>query len=108
MRPDGGHGARRRSAALHFTAGEARSLGLHVPRRPRQTTDFPRRRGVSDHCSFLFNVVSCSFNPLISPYSFLSNVHADDTELSDEKFAKLLQEVLGEVPDELLSRQIER
>jgi hypothetical protein len=108
MRPDGGHGARRRGAVQHFTAEEARSLGLHVPRLPRQTTDFPRRRDVSDHCSFLFNVVSCSFNHLISLYSFLSNVNADDTELSDEKFAKLLHEVFGEVPNELLPRQIER
>jgi hypothetical protein len=55
-RPDEGHGAHRRGVALHFTAEEARPLGLHVPRRPRQTTDFPRRQGAFDHCSFLFNM----------------------------------------------------
>jgi hypothetical protein len=39
---------------------------------------------------------------------FLSNVHADDIELSDEKFAKLLQEVFGEIPDELLPLNLAR
>jgi hypothetical protein len=55
-RPDEGHAAHRRGVALHFTVEEARPLGLHVPRRPRQTTDFPRRQGAFDHCSFLFNM----------------------------------------------------
>jgi hypothetical protein len=35
-------------------------------------------------------------------------VHADDNELSDEKFAKLLQEVFGEIPDELLPLNLAR
>jgi hypothetical protein len=53
MKPDWGPGARRRGAALHFTAEEARPLGLHVPRCPRQTADFPRRQDASDHCFFV-------------------------------------------------------